>query len=515
MSAATVPTSLPGIEGAVEIAFGEAHGCARLTDGSVRCWGSNQDGALGVAGIAGDSAKPVAVPGVSGATRIAAAGSQTCAAHRRRGALLGRPADAARRSRRHRHRARRPARLRHRARPHRHLLGRRQPPPARRASRQGGVVFGLADIDEIAAAGDTTCARAGGIVSCWGGNAGAQLGDPVAGRSRGAAPGPRSHRRHRHRARRPARLRPAGRRPGRLLGWIRPRPVRLPRRLSRRPQRRAGPAPAPPGWCWCSAPRRCRCPGSTSVVSLAHGEGHACALDRAGAVRCWGGLGYGELGNREHGAAGSKQPIEVVFATPSPRAAPVAAAAVVAAGDWSCAVLADQSVKCWGDSGLGQLGPHVKERSARPIAIDGVGPVADPLDGAVPRLRAAPRAAARCWGYNDGGQLGDGTSEKRAAPVAPVGLPPLAQIAISPVVGRPAHLRARQDRAASGAGAVTRRAPPTRPRRDRRPPRRRPSPASAVPRRSPRATAPAVPWSRGASCAGAPCSAPRRPPPGW
>src|SRR6186997_2499147 len=42
LSASAVPTDLPGIEGALEIAFGEAHGCARMPDGSVRCWGSNQ-----------------------------------------------------------------------------------------------------------------------------------------------------------------------------------------------------------------------------------------------------------------------------------------------------------------------------------------------------------------------------------------------------------------------------------------------------------------------------------------
>ena len=73
----------------------------------------------------------------------------------------------------------------------------------------------------------------------------------------------------------------------------------------------------------------------------------------------------------------------------------------------------------------------MKERSARPIAIDGLGPVQILSMGPYHACALAEGGGARCWGYNDGGQLGDGTSEKRAAPVAPVGLPPLAQIAIS------------------------------------------------------------------------------------
>jgi alpha-tubulin suppressor-like RCC1 family protein len=33
--------------GALEIAIGSAHGCARSTDGTVKCWGENSYGALG------------------------------------------------------------------------------------------------------------------------------------------------------------------------------------------------------------------------------------------------------------------------------------------------------------------------------------------------------------------------------------------------------------------------------------------------------------------------------------
>jgi len=180
---------------------------------------------------------------------------------------------------------------------------------------------------------------------------------------------------------------------------------------------------------FCAAPLAV--PGIDGAIAIAHGQGHACALGGDGKVRCWGGEGYSELGNRDLGAAGSQEPVEVVFATPRPRAAPQAALAVHAAGDWSCAVLADHSVRCWGTSNLGQLGPNVKERSAVPVPIDGLGPVRSLWMGPYHACALLEKGGARCWGHNDGGQLGDGTSEKRAAPVAPVGVPELSQFAIS------------------------------------------------------------------------------------
>jgi alpha-tubulin suppressor-like RCC1 family protein len=433
MSAASVPTSLPGIESAVELAFGEAHGCARLSDGSVKCWGANDVGQLGAAGVTGDSATPVAVAGVTGATAIAAGGSQTCAVTasgvRCWGGTLSPPSriDAVALAVGAAHAC---AITRDRAvtcwgdSAH----GQLGPP----IGGGDGTIPGLKKVDEIAAAGDTTCARSGGAVLCWGDNAGAQLGDPAMGQH--AAPRPVAGitdataiglgRRHACALR-------AG---GEVVCWG---------------GSDRGPFGYPDGcpegqigheahagtsgvvMVFCAAPLPV--PGISGAVALAHGEGHACALDRGGTVRCWGGEGYSELGNRDYGAAGSKEPIDVVFAKTSPRAAPQAALAVAAAGDWSCAILADRSVRCWGDGNLGQLGPQVKERSAKPVPIDGLGPVESLSMGPYHAcaLLAKDKGTARCWGYNDAGQLGDGSTGKRSAPVAPAGVPALAQIAVS------------------------------------------------------------------------------------
>ncbi len=432
MSATAVPTSLPGIEGAVDIAFGEAHGCARMADGTVRCWGSNEEGQLGVPGVTGDSARPLPVPGLSGATAIAAGGNGTCAiaAGGLRcwgGGRLSPPAGlelvAVALGEAHGCGITRARAVTCWGADTHHQIG-------TAIAGGDGTLPGLREVDEIAAAGDTTCARTGGKVLCWGGNAAAQLGDPsMADRAEPRAIEGLDDATAIALGTQHACALRAG---GQVVCWggsdrgAFGYPDGCPEGRTGQ-EAHAGTSGVVMAFCAAPLP----VPGIDGAVALAHGASHACALDRAGAVRCWGGEGTSELGNREHGAAGSKQPIEVVFATASPRAAPQAALAVAAAGDWSCAILADHSVKCWGTSNLGQLGPTVKERSAKPVPIDGLGGVRALWLGPYHACAILEKGGARCWGHNAGGQLGDGTTEARAAPVAPVGVPELVQFAPS------------------------------------------------------------------------------------
>jgi alpha-tubulin suppressor-like RCC1 family protein len=42
------PTRVDGIANAVEVGVGMGHACARIADGSVRCWGANDKGQCGI-----------------------------------------------------------------------------------------------------------------------------------------------------------------------------------------------------------------------------------------------------------------------------------------------------------------------------------------------------------------------------------------------------------------------------------------------------------------------------------
>lgn len=61
----------------VEVAAGSRHTCARFDDGSAKCWGSDDQGQLGV--IGGDTYVPQPVPELRGAIGMAAGGRHTCA----------------------------------------------------------------------------------------------------------------------------------------------------------------------------------------------------------------------------------------------------------------------------------------------------------------------------------------------------------------------------------------------------------------------------------------------------
>ena len=70
------PEEVPGVRGAVQIAVGSAHSCARLADGSVRCWGSNT---YGQRGRSNAGPQPSPVEGISTAVDLVSGEAHLCA----------------------------------------------------------------------------------------------------------------------------------------------------------------------------------------------------------------------------------------------------------------------------------------------------------------------------------------------------------------------------------------------------------------------------------------------------
>ena len=98
-----------------------------------------------------------------------------------------------------------------------------------------------------------------------------------------------------------------------------------------------------------------------TVIALASAVSHSCAVLDSGAVKCWGDNVTGELGTGPTGRRGD-QPGEMGDNLPAVPLGTGRTATAVAVGDLhSCALLDTQQVKCWGYNAYGNLGLGDKE----------------------------------------------------------------------------------------------------------------------------------------------------------
>ncbi|TAK24799.1 MAG: hypothetical protein EPO40_23820 [Myxococcaceae bacterium] len=296
------PTAVLGISDAVEIAAGIFHTCARLTDGSVRCWGSNVFGQIGD-GTSTNRLTPTAVPGLSGAVEIAAGSSHTCA----------RLMDGSVR-----------------------CWGTNG--PGQLGDGTGAIrlaptaVPGVSTAVEVAAGTYHTCLRlTDGSVRCWGNNGFGQIGDGT--------------------------------------GAIRLAPTAV--------------------------------AGVSTAVEIAAGHAHTCARLTDGSVRCWGNNISGQIGDGT--SVNRLAPVVVPGLT---------TAVEIAAGlSHTCARLADGSVRCWGRNGHGQLGDGTTSvNRLTPVAVVGVNNATGIAAGDRYTCARLADGSVRCWGSDQWGQVGDGAA---------------------------------------------------------------------------------------------------------
>lgn len=140
-----------------------------------------------------------------------------------------------------------------------------------------------------------------------------------------------------------------------------------------------------------------RIEGDTLAVAL--GGLHTCAVI-AGVVRCWGDGSFGQLGDGE--GSDSAVPVEVA-------GLPSAAIAVAAGGYHTCALLGDGSVWCWGDNRFGQLGDGTTDRQVTPVAVEGLlSPARSVVTGGSFSCALLTDGRVQCWGSDEMGELGDG-----------------------------------------------------------------------------------------------------------
>ena len=141
---------------------------------------------------------------------------------------------------------------------------------------------------------------------------------------------------------------------------------------------------------------------------------YACAVLKTGKLACWGNNANGKLGDGT--TAKRATPVEVALGEGN------SAVAVIARSNHTCAILGDNTVKCWGANNLGQLGDGSRTRRDGPVAVDlGESRTARILRAGWNHTCALlDDNSVKCWGHNLYGQLGDGsaTTSVMTTPVA-------------------------------------------------------------------------------------------------
>ena len=150
-------------------------------------------------------------------------------------------------------------------------------------------------------------------------------------------------------------------------------------------------------------------PDQGKAVSMAAGYEFSCGLMRNGSVYCWGANNFGQLGDGT--SMDSSVPVLVQLSRP--------ALAISLGQSHACALLDNNDLMCWGRNNVGQLGINsltdaatpTKSQlpaSSTPVVIDA---------GTSHTCTVLVNGSLYCWGLNSDGQLGDGTTTFRKIPV--------------------------------------------------------------------------------------------------
>jgi alpha-tubulin suppressor-like RCC1 family protein len=304
MTSRYASTPVPTLVGVARLVLGRYHSCALMTDTTIRCWGSNDRGQLGD-GTMTNRLEMTPVPGLTGVAEIALGPSCTCV-RMASGTIScwgfnrdGQFGDGTNTSR-------------------------LTPTP----------IPGIAGVTQLVLGDESTCARLeDSTVRCWGTNQGGQLGD------------------------------------GTVTAHLSP----------------------------------LRVSGLTGVAEIAIGDRHACARMSDSTVRCWGQNDRGQLGD---GTMTDRL-------LPTPVLGLREVTQITVGSLHTCARTSDGAVRCWGINASGQLGDGTRDPRLIPnavVGLDSSGVSAIQIAGGNAHTCARMSdATVRCWGANQFGQLGDGS----------------------------------------------------------------------------------------------------------
>jgi cysteine-rich repeat protein len=343
------PTLIEGFPAARQVSAGTTHSCAVLIDGSVRCWGAQAlrgDGRM--LGEASDP--PSAVLHLAEVGALAVGNGLSCAVQNGQSACWGT----------------------------------RQPGNGWGSASTPALILGLPAIADLAVGFAHNCLRSPtGAVWCWGNNPYGQLG---LGNSED--------------------------------GHTRPRAIEG---LTDAEQLGLGGSHSCARHfdnsisCWGGSYDQQVAPGVTEdqyqplrveaidqARELAVGGSHNCIIDGDGAVRCWGSFGNGALGVTSFFDEDNQHVRPQLEALP---AFPSAPQKLSAGTDYTCALLEDARVSCWGENDKGQLGNGVAAARHEHEVVANLSGVTQLSAGTEHACAVADEGAVYCWGATESSQI--------------------------------------------------------------------------------------------------------------
>ena len=393
----SVPVRVNGITDATAITTGWGHSCALHQDGTISCWGNNEQGQLGngqsTVSLTDDSAYPsgpVRVNGITDATAITTGWDHSCALHQT-GAVSCWGANS------------------------NGQLGNGQSTGywSSTGDWKDGTdssvpvgVDGITDITAITAGSYHSCAlHQDGTITCWGNNQYGQLGNGATSYFSSV----------------PVGVLDIIDATAITAGWGHSCALHQTGAVS----------------CWgnnvwgqlgngqsgedtdSSVPVKVT--GITDATAITAGwdefNSYSCALHQTGAISCWGANSTGQLGNGQSGEdTDSSVPVKVNGITD--------ATAITAGGGHSCALHQDGAITCWGNNQYGQLGNSTTRSSSVPVGVlDIIDATAITAGGGFDLSHSCAlhqTGAISCWGNNVWGQLGNGQSGEDTDSSVPV-----------------------------------------------------------------------------------------------
>jgi len=310
------PVAVSNLSDASDVAVGVGFSCAVVTGGAVRCWGMNFWGSVGD-GTTTDRLTPTAVPGIEGVKKLALGGGTSCVIVGDDNTLRcwGRLAKGI---------------------------------PLGDGTTADGLtpvaIPGLSDVTAVAVADTHACALLGNrTVRCWGDNSSGQLGDGTT-----------------------------------------TQPATLTTAVS----------------------------GLSTAVGISAGDRRTCALLDDGTVRCWGNNSFYSLGDGTTNNTRSS-PVEVLGLS--------GVAEIVATGSFhSCARLTNGGVRCWGYNEYGQVGDGTEEFvRPSPTPVVGISTAIGLAVGGEMACVVLAKGTVQCWGASEYASIGNGTEQS----LVPVPIP--------------------------------------------------------------------------------------------